>query len=238
MAQTFSIVLFTLAAGACIPLGGLIAARTHLRPRWLENEFRHAVIAFGGGIMLAAVALVLVPEGVAYTDHPLLSTLVLIAGGASFFALERLLGARKREKPQFLAMLLDFVPESLALGGIFAVGASTAPLLALFIGLQNLPEGFNAFRELRAAKDTSDNGILLLMTAMIPIGPLFGLLGFYYFSHNSTLLGGIMLFAAGGILYLLFQDIAPQSRMQKHWAPPLGAVLGFSAGMLGNNLIG
>ena len=45
-------------------------------------------------------------------------------------------------------------------------------------------------------------------------------------------------FAAGGILYLIFQDIAPQSKMRRHWMPPLGAVLGFVVGMIGKQLIG
>ena len=41
-----------------------------------------------------------------------------------------------------------------------------------------------------------------------------------------------MLFAAGGILYLTFQDIAPQSRLERRWRPPLGAVLGFALSVL------
>ncbi len=47
-----------------------------------------------------------------------------------------------------------------------------------------------------------------------------------------------MSFASGGILYLIFQDIAPQIRMERHWTPPLGAVLGFAIGMVGHQLIG
>jgi len=47
-----------------------------------------------------------------------------------------------------------------------------------------------------------------------------------------------MLFAAGGILYLIFQDIAPQSQMKHHWGPALGAVAGFCLGMLGRLLVG
>ena len=47
-----------------------------------------------------------------------------------------------------------------------------------------------------------------------------------------------MAFAAGGILYLVFQDIAPQSRVAHHWSPPLGASLGFMIGMLGDRLVG
>ena len=45
-------------------------------------------------------------------------------------------------------------------------------------------------------------------------------------------LDAVLLFAAGGILYLTFQDIAPQSRLERHWAPPLGAVLGFALALL------
>jgi ZIP family zinc transporter len=46
-----------------------------------------------------------------------------------------------------------------------------------------------------------------------------------------------MLFAAGGILYLVFQDIAPQVKLERHWSPPLGAVIGFALGLLGTMLL-
>ena len=154
-----------------------------------------------------------------------------------FFLFERIFGTRLREKPRLTAMLLGFLPESLALGGAFAIGAPYAPLLAVFIGLQNLPEGFNAYRELRAVRESNAIHILLFMTLLVAIGPIVGVIGFLYFSDNTFLLGATMLFASGGILYLIFQDIAPQSHMRKHWAPPLGAVLGFCVGMLGNNLV-
>lgn len=237
MDEVVKIIIYTLCAGACIPLGGLLAYKEKIRPKWLENEFRHSVIAFGGGILLAAVALVLVPEGVGYVNHSILSVIALLAGGVCFFVIELILGTRRREKPQFTAMLLDFVPESLALGGVFAIGSPFAPLLAIFIGLQNLPEGFNAYRELRSVPVSSTKHILGFMSLLVPIGPITAVIGYLYISQNTVLLGVTMLFASGGILYLIFQDIAPQSRMRRHWAPPLGAVLGFCLGMLGNNLV-
>ena len=237
MDELTKIILYTLLAGACIPLGGALACVEKIRPKWLENELRHAVIAFGGGILLAAVALVLVPEGTEYVDHPVIGVIILLAGGVCFFIFERFLGARRREKPQFTAMLLDFVPESLALGGALAIGAQSAPLLAVFIGLQNLPEGFNAYRELRSMSQSSAKRILGFMSLLVLIGPAIAIIGWIYFSENVFLLGATMLFASGGILYLIFQDIAPQSHMRRHWAPPLGAVLGFCVGMLGNNFI-
>jgi ZIP family zinc transporter len=237
MDEVTKIIIYTLCAGACIPLGGLLAHVEKIRPAWLENEFRHSVIAFGGGILIAAVALVLVPEGTGYVNNSILSVIILLSGGVCFFVLERYLGSRRREKPQFTAMLLDYVPETLALGGVFAIGAQSAPLLALFIGLQNIPEGFNAYRELRSLPQTSGRHILGFMFLLAPIGPIIAVIGWFYFSEKVVLLGATMLFASGGILYLIFQDIAPQSHMRRHWAPPLGAVLGFCLGMLGNNLV-
>ncbi len=237
MEEVTKIVFYALGAGICIPLGGALANFERIKSRWLENEFRHSVIAFGGGIMLAAVALVLVPEGTHYISHPLHSVLILLLGGISFFLFERYLGSRNLEKPQFTAMLLDFIPESLALGGALAINAKTAPLLAIFIGLQNLPEGFNAYRELRIQKKSSAKNILVFMLLMAPLGPIIAFLGWYFFSENLRLLGMTMLFAAGGILYLIFQDIAPQAHLKKHLAPSLGAVLGFCLGMFGNNMV-
>jgi ZIP family zinc transporter len=43
-----------------------------------------------------------------------------------------------------------------------------------------------------------------------------------------------MLLASGGILYLIFQDIAPQVILRKHRGPPLAAILSFALAMLGS----
>jgi len=231
-----TIFLYTLAASLCIPLGGIIASFEKIRPLWLEQELRHFIIAFGGGVLLAAVSLILVPEGNKYLPDTVLSIITLLGGGFSFFLLERYLGTQRRERPQLSAMLLDYIPESLALGGAFAIGLQSAPLLAVLIGLQNLPEGFNAFRELLSDSQRSKPCILGYMFILVPLGPVLALIGWIYLSDHHAILGAVMLFASGGILYLIFQDIAPQSRMRRHWGPPLGAVIGFGMGMLGTSL--
>jgi ZIP family zinc transporter len=237
MSPLTEIILFTGAAGACIPLGGSLAMVEHIHPKWLEREFRHFAIAFGGGVLLAAVALVLVPEGMAHLSGSAVGAGFLLAGGILFFGIERALGLRKREAPQFMAMLLDYVPESLAIGGIFSTGSASAPLLAILIGLQNIPEGFNGFRELCGMTGKRRGRVLLMMAALVPLGPILGTVGWLYFSHHVQLLGAVMLIASGGILYLIFQDIAPQSRLRRTWAPPLGAVVGFSLGMFAHSLL-
>ena len=235
MPETLKIILLTALAGACIPAGGLAASFERIRPHWLEKEFRHFVIAFGGGILLGAVAVILVPEGIANMDHSLFAIPVITAGGVTFFAVERMLGLRRRESPQLMGMILDYIPEAIALGGLVALQSSIAPLLALLIGLQNLPEGFNSYRELMN-QNNSARKTLLTMAVLVPMGPVAGLAGYFFLAEHELVLGAIMLFSSGGILYLIFQDIAPQSRLDKHWAPPLGAVLGFCLALFGEML--
>ncbi|GAA0361426.1 divalent cation transporter [Bowmanella denitrificans] len=226
-------ILLALLAGLGIPAGGWLATLGRFRAQWLQREFRHFVIALGGGVLLGAVALVLIPEGLTQLNHSLWAISIFVAGGGCFFCFERLLGLRRREAPQLTGMLLDFIPEALALGGLLALGSNEAWLLALLIATQNIPEGFNGFREMVGLTNRRPAQVLLFMLCLSLLGPLAAVVGYVWLADMPQLLGGIMLFASGGILYLLFQDIAPQSHLRKHWAPPLGAVIGFTLAMAG-----
>jgi zinc transporter, ZIP family len=226
-----------LLAGACIPLGGLIAKVIRIRSAWLQAEFRHFVIALGGGVLLGAVAIVLIPEGKAALQSDLIALAFILFGGGAFFVLERYLGIKRRSAPQLFGMMLDFIPEAIALGGLALVNPSGAILLAVLIGLQNLPEGFNTFYELKAATSLSNNRIISYMMVLSLFGPIAALIGFHFLAQHQEILGAIMLFSSGGILYLIFQDIAPQAKLKKHWAPPLGAVIGYCIALAGQSFI-
>lgn len=233
MPELVAIVLLTAGAGACVPLGGALASIERIRPAWLESELRHFVIALGGGILLGAVAVVLVPEGVAAFGGSAWPVPLVVAGGATFMLVERELERRGRGSPQLLGTLLDYVPEALALGGLAASGSAVAPLLAALIGLQNLPEGFNGYRELAAHMRAGPARILGFMAGLAALGPAAAVAGYAVLSEPPWVLGAVMLVASGGILYLVFEDIAPQARLEKHWAPPLGAVVGFCIALAG-----
>ncbi|MDI3325558.1 divalent cation transporter [Pontibacterium granulatum] len=172
------------------------------------------------------MAFVLVPEGIESLNGSMMAIPVLLMGGIAFFVIERVLGLRRRESPQLMGMVLDYVPEAVALGGLMALGSPVAALLAVLVGLQNIPEGFNAYRELYA-QYCSPVKTMAIMKSLVALGPIAGLSGYFFLGEHRYVLGLIMLFSSGGILYLVFQDIAPQSRLKKHWAPPLGAVVGF-----------
>nr|WP_309501324.1 divalent cation transporter [uncultured Roseovarius sp.] len=222
-------------AGGTIPLGAALATQDKCLPRWLEAEFRHTVIAFGGGALFSAIALVLVPEGAARLA-PLPVLFWFVAGGAVFCAVDRAIQNRGGSGAQLMAMLLDFVPEAMALGALIAGDPGVALLMAGLIALQNLPEGFNAFREMQDGGNRTLR-ILILFVLIVGLGPLAAWFGLSVLSDLPHVLGAIMLFAAGGILYLLFEDIAPGVPLERAWAPPLGAVAGFSLGLAGHLMV-
>ena len=189
-------------------------------------------MAFGGGALLSAVALVLVPEGMVNVN-PVPACLWFIVGGLSFMSLDIHLKKINTPASQLAAMLSDFIPESIALGAAFATGKNSAFLLAGLIALQNIPEGFSAYRELNATSAYKPRKIIIMFTLMAILGPIAGVSGYLWLSEYPEVISVIMLFASGGILYSIFQDLAPQVKLENHWAPPMGAVLGFVLGMFG-----
>ena len=236
MSPVLTLIIFTTIAGLAMPVGALFASIERIRAQWLERELRHTIIAFGGGVLLSAVALVLVPGGI---DHLNVygSTLWFIVGGLAFMLLDRVLAASKNSAAQLVAMLADFIPEAIAMGAAYATGSSTGMLLALLITLQNLPEGFNAYRELRASTKLTPRRIITAFTIMALLGPASGLLGYHLLADLPHIVGALMLAAAGGILYLTFNDIAPQAKLNNRFAPPMGAVTGFLFGLIGHMLV-
>ncbi|XMO77325.1 hypothetical protein AAFN60_10335 [Roseibacillus persicicus] len=226
------IVILSLMAGLSMPLGAILARIERIRPYWLEDEFRHAVIAFGGGALVSAVALVLVPEGAA-SNSIAVAALCFGAGGIFFALLDMYLARNESKAGQLVAMLSDFVPEALALGTVFVATPEVAILLASLIALQNLPEGFNAFRELQEDDSSKPWHLIGVFFLMALLGPLCALSGHFFLREQEALVGGIQLFAAGGILYLVIQDIAPQAQLKNHHLPGLGAVAGFLLGLVG-----
>jgi zinc transporter, ZIP family len=236
MDDVATIIVLTLVAGAAMPAGALLACVDRVHPNWLNTEFRHGIIAFGGGALLSAIALVLVPEGVTSLSVPVAAA-SFFGGGVAFLGLDILLEKIKSPASQLAAMLSDFVPEAVALGASFASGSPSGFLLAGLITVQNLPEGFNAYREVTASSKISGRRVIASFMAMSLLGPLAGLGGYYWLSSYPRLVGGMMLFASGGILYLVFQDIAPDAKLKRKEIPAIGAVLGFLVGIVGKMLV-
>lgn len=231
------LILFSGFAGATVFIGGLLANYFdhHLKESPVKPIFIHSTMAFGGGIILSAIALVLVPQGM--EELTVIPLSVSFASGAIIFSIiDRFLASKGGKAGTLLAMMMDFVPESTALGAIFAADPSSATLLAIFIGLQNLPEAFNSFRDLVLSgfKVKTTLSIFFLLSFFGIIGAL---LGHFYLSESPKITAHLMIFASGGILYLIFQDIIPEIKLKNSFAISLGGTLGFLIGIIGEKLL-
>lgn len=235
MSQLTIILITSWLAGLAAFGGGVIARATDGANTNEKRELTHGLIAFGGGILIAAVAFALLPKAMDVLSPAGLGAM-FCAGGLFFCALDAQLGRSGGTRAQFLAMLMDFVPEALALGAVFGQDQRLGVLLAAFIGAQNLPEGFNVYREMTTVGIRSRVALMTLLAFSL-LGPLAACAGYFFLQDQEKVTAGIMAFAGGGIMYLIFQDIAPQSKIRKHWIPALGAVLGFAVGLIGKQLV-
>jgi len=237
MEEVAKIVLYSFFAGITVFLGGLLSKHFEgFHKGVLREKILHTSIAFGGGIMLAAVAFVLAPRGMELLS---LSPLIILffAGVFSFYLLDRFIEQKGGTAAQLLAMLMDFVPEAIALGAVFAQDYRLGLLLAIFIGLQNFPEAFNSYLDLRNSGYTS-NRCLLILFFLSFTGIFAAISGHFLLSNKPQFTASLMVFASSGILYLIFQDIAPMSKIQKSWLPAIGATFGFLVGMIGQKILG
>jgi ZIP family zinc transporter len=158
-------------------------------------------------LLLAAIAFALVPHG--STQLTLVEMIIIFLLGTVVF------------------MAIDM---------LIAHNHGLGLVLAVFIGLQNLPEGFNSYLELN--KRISKSKTLTLLSVLALVDVLAAIAGEFFLSEMPRVIAFIMIFASGGILYLVFQDIAPLSKVRKNWVPATGASFGFILGMLGERLIG
>jgi ZIP family zinc transporter len=232
LALTLSLAL---AAGLSIPAGALMSSRISLRSICLQHDIDSFVSYFGGGALLAAIALVLLPYGIEHVSV-MAASVAFLVGGLVFWQLDVFLKRTGSTAAQFIGMLLDFVPEALLLGAAAATGSSVVYLLAGMIALQNMPEGFASYHEMHEGAES--NRSLWLMFLTVPLaGPLAAWIGFSWLSASTAIIGVVMLFCSGGILYLIFDDIAPRAHLKHHDFPAIGAVSGFLLGLVGTMLI-
>lgn len=231
------IALFSGFAGITVFIGGLLANffKHHTKKTPVAQQFVHSLMCFGAGIILSAVALVLVPKGME-TLEVLPLCVAFALGALLFMGIDRYLSQKGGKMATLLAMLMDFIPESIALGAIFASDQSTAILLAIFIGLQNLPESFNAYRDL-VVSGFKVKTTLIIFFFLSFFGLIGAFLGYQFLQDVPEITALLMVFAGGGILYLLVQDIIPESHMEGNSFPAIWATLGFMVGIIGEMLI-
>jgi ZIP family zinc transporter len=126
-----------------------------------------------------------------------------------------------------IAITLHNVPEGLAVGVGFGggdIGAATT--LAFGIGLQNAPEGLAVALALRSEGYTRLSAFTVAAATGL-VEPVAGLVGVVVVSTSQLLLPWGLTFAAGAMIYVISNEIIPEThRHGHHKAATAGLILG------------
>jgi zinc transporter, ZIP family len=218
-------------------IGAFVALQLRVSTRVLG-----AVMAFGSGVLISAVAYDLVQEASDTTDGEWVIAIGLLVGSFVFFVgdavIDRMGGnARKSITGKqadgsglaiVLGSVLDGVPESIVLGiGLLAgEGVSIAFIAAVFIS--NLPEGLAATTGLRAS-GWARTHVLALWSAVVGVSALASLAGFVLFDGASDgLVAFVLAFAGGAILTMLADTMMPEAFENEGRLAGLLTVIGFA----------
>lgn len=196
----------------------------------ISHKFSDIVLAFAAGVMLAAAVLGLIIPSVDYGGkYGLVVTVAGIFTGAVCLNLidkvvphiHRLVGAdfEGNKENEKLSKVLLFVtaiaihnlPEGIAAGVGFGAGnTSEALLIAGGIALQNIPEGMVIIGPMLAAGITSKKTFICAMiTGLVEV--VGTLLGYFAVSIASAILPFALAFAGGTMLYVISDEMIPET---------------------------
>jgi len=222
---------------------------------WLQMRHRTiaAVTAVGVGLLIAAASLYLISSAL---EAVAAATAVSGAlAGAAAYSLANLglrrWGAERRkrcgecvsqpsetESPGSglaiaVGSLLDAVPESLIIGAAVAGGGEALPPMSLIaaFGLANVAEGLSSAAGMRDA-GRSRRYVLLVWTGATVVTVAATMLSFALFSGGSVERGWLEAFAAGALIALVVETLAPEAVHSQPGFAGLLAMLGFSALLL------
>ena len=147
--------------------------------------------------------------------------------------------AEHRSALLLAALTIHNIPEGLAVGLAFAAGGAELGVpLALAIGIQNVPEGFAAGAPLlRAHVSPRRAGGVAALTGAVE--PPAALLAFFAFELVDPLLVAGLGLAAGAMLYVVVDELIPESYTRDNERAAAAALLGgFALMMLLDNVFG
>ncbi|MTI95306.1 MAG: zinc/iron permease [Firmicutes bacterium] len=235
------IVLISALAGLATGLGAVIIFIFGQPSKRLLS----GMLGFAAGIMLAISAFDLLPEAVELGSVTG-AVLGFLAGVALMMGLDLLVphlhigsGEQEGGDPEmvkvgyfiFLGIALHNLPEGLAIGAGYSADLRLGAAIALALALHNVPEGMATAMPLVAGGVGKWKviGLTTLAGLMTPVGTL---LGKVVFAAGSGLVAAALAFAAGAMVYIVSDELIPQShRFHSHWAN-IGLVAGFVLGFV------
>jgi ZIP family zinc transporter len=238
--------------------GSLLAGAVVAAVLRLPNRVAAIVTAFGGGVLLAAVALELVPDadreaGIALTAGGLVAGTLVYVGVDAWLnrdegtkAMRRsghaAAAGRSMEMPMYRnevargesiagGLFVDGVPESIALGLTIAQGELGVALLAGVL-LGNVVEAYGAAQPILAGGRSRGFVLRLLGGIGLALALATTLGGTVLADASEELVGTLQAIAAGAVLAVISVAIVPHAFSEVSRTVATATVAGFVAGYL------
>jgi ZIP family zinc transporter len=229
--------------------------------RSINRKLLDAMLGFAAGVMIAASFWSLLAPAIEMAEEfgnvaswvP--ATVGFLAGGAFLWVVDKLLphlhlGFPKEEAEGIktnwqrsvllvLAITLHNIPEGLAVGVAFGALAADLPsatlagaiALALGIGIQNFPEGAAVSVPLRREGFSRIKSFWYGQMSGA-VEPVAGVVGALAVIMMRPILPYALAFAAGAMIYVVVEELIPESQLEKNTdVATLGAMCGFAVMM-------
>ena len=226
----------------------------------IKRNALDAMLGFAAGVMIAASYWSLLAPAIEMAEGSNLPAWVpatsgFLAGGAFLWIIDKLLphlhpGFPKEEAEGLstswrrsvllvLAITIHNIPEGLAVGVAFGALAADLPsaslggaiALAIGIGIQNFPEGTAVSVPLRREGLSRFKCFWYGQLSGI-VEPVAGVLGAVAVIFMEPMLPYALSFAAGAMIYVVVEELIPESQLEKHTdVATIGAMLGFAVMM-------
>ena len=219
------VIITAIGVGGATVIGALIGFAF----KNLSHRFSDIVLAFAAGVMLAAAILGLILPSVEYGGKwgILIAVLGIFAGALSLNLIDKLVPHLHKlagvdsetHVDTNLSKILLFVmaiaihnlPEGIAAGvGFGSENTAQAFLIAGGIALQNIPEGMVIIAPMLAAGVTAKKTFLIAaLTGAVEVAGTF--LGYFAVSIASVILPFALAFAGGTMLYVISDEMIPET---------------------------
>ena len=226
----------------------------------IERKMLDAMLGFAAGVMIAASYWSLLAPAIEMAEGSNIPAWVpatsgFLLGGAFLWIIDKLLphlhpGFPKEEAEGVstswrrsvllvLAITIHNIPEGLAVGVAFGALAADLPAaslggaiaLAIGIGIQNFPEGTAVSVPLRREGLSRLKSFWYGQLSGI-VEPIAGVLGAVAVIFMRPMLPYALAFAAGAMIYVVVEELIPESQLEKHTdVATVGAMLGFAVMM-------
>ncbi len=236
------ILVISILAGAATGLGAVLVLLFGKPTKTLMS----VVLGFAAGIMLSISAFDLLPE--ALTLGGMTWTVIgFLLGATLMFGLDSLVphihigegkadvrGDKQMLKVGyfiFLGIALHNLPEGLAIGAGFSASQGLGTAIAIALALHNVPEGMataapllmGGLGKLRVV------GLTTLAGLMTPIGTLIGLV---LINLSEAFISIALALAAGAMVYIVSDELIPESHKYHSHLANAGLLTGFLVGMI------